>query len=75
MTPERWKRVEELFHAAGARPSAERAAFLAVAVRDDDVAAARGRIAAERDRCRPTGFSTRHPRADRQPGVDITPPP
>src|SRR4249920_3591139 len=36
MTPERWKRVEELFHAARARPSAERAAFLADRCRDDE---------------------------------------
>ena len=28
MTPERWKRIEELYHAAGARPPAERLAFL-----------------------------------------------
>ena len=32
MTPERWKRIEELYHAARARPSGERAAFLAEAV-------------------------------------------
>ena len=31
MTPERWKRIEELYHAALARPPAERAAFLAAA--------------------------------------------
>ena len=36
MTPERWKRVEELYHAARTRPSGERAAFLAEACRDDE---------------------------------------
>ena len=35
MTPERWKRVEELFHAASARPTADRASFLATACEDD----------------------------------------
>ena len=36
MTPERWKRVEELYHAARNRPSGERAAFLAEACPDDE---------------------------------------
>ena len=36
MTPERWKRVEALYHAARARPSGERAAFLADVCRDDE---------------------------------------
>jgi serine/threonine protein kinase len=36
MTPERWQRVEELYHAAYARPAAERAAFLAEACRGDE---------------------------------------
>ena len=36
MTPERWKRIEELYHAARARPAAERAAFLANACSDDE---------------------------------------
>ena len=36
MTPERWKRTEEVYHAARARPEGERAAFLAEACRDDD---------------------------------------
>src|SRR5687767_7777990 len=36
MTPERWQRVEELYHAAYARPIAERAAFLAQACREDE---------------------------------------
>jgi hypothetical protein len=36
MTPERWKRTEELYQAARTRPAAERAAFLAEACRDDD---------------------------------------
>jgi serine/threonine-protein kinase len=36
MTPERWKRVEELYHAARAWPSGDRAAFLADRCRDDD---------------------------------------
>ena len=35
MTPERWKRIEELYHEARARPPAERAAFLADACSDD----------------------------------------
>ena len=35
MTPERWQRVEELYHAAYARPSGERAAYLAEACRHD----------------------------------------
>ena len=48
MTPERWKRIEELYHAARARPPGERAAFLAEACRGRRGAAARRRIAAER---------------------------
>ena len=36
MTPERWQRVEELYHAAHARPAAARAAFLAEACHGDD---------------------------------------
>ena len=36
MTPERWKRVEELYHAARTKPSGERAAFLLDACRDDE---------------------------------------
>jgi Tol biopolymer transport system component len=36
MTPERWRRVEELYQAARARPSSERAAFLVDACRDDE---------------------------------------
>ncbi len=35
MTPERWKRVEELYHAARDQPPGERAAFLAEACPDD----------------------------------------
>ena len=35
MTPEHWARIEELYHAAYARPPAERAAFLADACPDD----------------------------------------
>ena len=36
MTPERWRRVEELYHAAYATPSGERAAFLVEACREDE---------------------------------------
>ena len=36
MTPERWERIEELYHAAYAQPPGERAAFLADACPDDD---------------------------------------
>jgi len=36
MTPERWKRVEEVYHAARTRPSGERVAFLADICRDDE---------------------------------------
>jgi Tol biopolymer transport system component len=36
MTPERWRRVEELYHAARTRPASERAAFLAEACSDDE---------------------------------------
>jgi len=36
MTPERWKRIEEFYHAALARPPGERAAFLAHACPDDE---------------------------------------
>ncbi len=36
MTPERWQRIEALYHAARARPPAERAAFLAEACPDDE---------------------------------------
>ena len=36
MTPERWKRTEELYHAARARPPGERAAFLAEACLHDE---------------------------------------
>jgi Tol biopolymer transport system component len=35
MTPERWQRVEELYHAAYVLPIGERAAFLAEACRED----------------------------------------
>jgi Tol biopolymer transport system component len=34
MTPERWKRTEELYHQARARPAADRKAFLAAACSD-----------------------------------------
>ena len=36
MTPDRWKRIEDLYHAARARPSAERMAYLADSCRDDE---------------------------------------
>ena len=36
MTPERWQRVEELYHAAHARPADARAAFLAEACHGDE---------------------------------------
>ena len=36
MTPERWKRIEELYSEARARPPSERAAFLANACSDDE---------------------------------------
>ena len=36
MTPERWRRTEELYHAARARAPGERSAFLANACPDDD---------------------------------------
>ena len=36
MTPERWKRTEELYYAARNRPPVERAAFLAEACPDDE---------------------------------------
>ena len=36
MTPERWKRTEELYHAARTRPPDERAEFLALACREDE---------------------------------------
>jgi serine/threonine protein kinase len=36
LTPERWKRAEDLFHAARARPPGERAAFIAEACPEDD---------------------------------------
>lgn len=35
MTPERWQRIEELFHAARERAAAERASFLAEACEGD----------------------------------------
>ena len=35
MTPERWKRTEELYHAAGALPPSARPAFLSQACLDD----------------------------------------
>jgi Tol biopolymer transport system component len=35
MTPERWKRIEELYHAASALPEDQRAAFVADRARDD----------------------------------------
>ena len=37
MTPERWKRTEDLYHAARARAPGERATFLAEACPDDEV--------------------------------------
>ncbi len=36
MTPERWERVEELFHAADALPTGERAAFLSTSCGGDE---------------------------------------
>jgi Tol biopolymer transport system component len=36
MTPERWRRIEELFHEARARPPADRTAFLLLACADDE---------------------------------------
>jgi hypothetical protein len=36
MTPERWKRIEALYHAARSQPPAGRAAFLADLCRDDE---------------------------------------
>ncbi|HET7695827.1 MAG TPA: LpqB family beta-propeller domain-containing protein [Vicinamibacterales bacterium] len=36
MTPERWRRIEELYHGAYVRPAADRAAFLDAACRGDD---------------------------------------
>src|SRR6185436_14584534 len=36
MTPEQWRRTEDLYHRAGALPAAERAAFLARECGDDD---------------------------------------
>jgi serine/threonine protein kinase/Tol biopolymer transport system component len=36
MTPERWKQIEELFHAARARPAHERAAYVAGACPSDE---------------------------------------
>ncbi|MCA1555646.1 MAG: hypothetical protein LC747_03050, partial [Acidobacteria bacterium] len=36
MTPERWRRVDELFHSALERDGAERAAFLREACAGDD---------------------------------------
>jgi len=36
MTPERWKRIEELYHAARLRPTGDRSAFLLEACADDD---------------------------------------
>src|SRR5262245_58605021 len=36
MTPDRWKRLEEVYHAARMRDSAERAAYVAEACRDDE---------------------------------------
>ena len=36
MTPDRWQRIEELYHAAHARAADERAAFLAEACRGDE---------------------------------------
>ena len=36
MTPEQWQRIEDLYHAAYARPPADRAAYLAEACRGDD---------------------------------------
>ncbi len=38
MTPERWKRIEELYHAADALPTAERTHFLATTCGGDDTA-------------------------------------
>src|SRR5215468_8574431 len=36
MTPDRWKRLEEIYHAARTRDSAERAAYVAEACGDDE---------------------------------------
>ncbi len=37
MTPEAWRRIEELFHAARARPQEDRSSFLATACPDDSM--------------------------------------
>ena len=37
MTPDRWRQVDDLCHAALARPAEDRAAFLATACAGDDV--------------------------------------
>ena len=36
MTPERWKQLDEIFHAAHGRDGADRAAYLAEACHDDE---------------------------------------
>jgi len=36
MTPDRWKRLEEIYHSARTRDSAERAAYIAEACREDE---------------------------------------
>src|SRR5436190_24025920 len=36
MTPERWKQIEALYHAASALPAADRSAYLANACPDDE---------------------------------------
>ena len=46
MTPERWPRVEELYHAALAREAPDRARFLGDACAGDDAVATRCRVAA-----------------------------
>ena len=36
MTPDRWKRLDEIYHAARTRDSAKRAAYVAEACGDDE---------------------------------------
>jgi len=50
VTPERWRRIEEIFHAALERPEEERSAFLAAAAGDDaELLAEAGALVREAD--------------------------
>src|SRR5580765_5126508 len=73
MTPERWKRLEGLYHTARDRPPAERAAFLADACRDDE--ALRQDVESLLDQNSTNGFLSKPALPDAPRAADFAPSP